>query len=64
MAVITINALSGYSGALIIFDELFVARKAMVIIMSSNYISPISMEAISNLCMELEKNNSIKPSDF
>ena len=64
MAVITINALSGYSGALIIFNELFVARKAMVIIMSSNYISPISMEAISNLCMELEKNNLIKPSDF
>jgi len=32
--------------------------------MSSNYISPISMDAISNLCAELGKNNSIKPSDF
>lgn len=32
--------------------------------MPSNYISPISMDAISNLCAELGKNNSIKPSDF
>ena len=32
--------------------------------MSSKYISPISMDAISNLCGELEKNNSIRPSDF
>ena len=32
--------------------------------MSSKYISPISMEAISKLCGELEKNNSIRPSDF
>ena len=30
----------------------------------SGYISPISMEAISNLCGELEKNNSIKPVNF
>ena len=32
--------------------------------MSSKYISPISMEAISKLCGELKKNNSIRPSDF
>ena len=32
--------------------------------MSSKYISPISMDAISRLCGELEKNNSIKPRDF
>lgn len=32
--------------------------------MSSKYISPISMEAISKLCGELQKNNSIRPSDF
>lgn len=32
--------------------------------MSSKYISPISMDAISNLCGELEKNNSIRQSDF
>ncbi len=32
--------------------------------MSSKYISPISMEAISTLCGELKKNNSIRPSDF
>ena len=32
--------------------------------MSSKYISPISMDAISKLCGELEKNNSIRPSDF
>lgn len=32
--------------------------------MSSKYISPISMDAISNLCGELEKNNSINKSDF
>ncbi|MCC8016271.1 MAG: citrate synthase [Clostridiales bacterium] len=32
--------------------------------MPSKYISPISIEAISNLCGELEKNNSINKSDF
>ena len=32
--------------------------------MPSNYISPISMEAISSLCSELGKNNQVKPSDF
>lgn len=32
--------------------------------MSSKYISPISMDAISKLCGELEKNNSIRPADF
>lgn len=32
--------------------------------MPANYISPISMEAISSLCDELNKNNSIKKSDF
>ena len=30
----------------------------------SSYISPISMEAISSLCGELEKNNSINPANF
>lgn len=33
-------------------------------IMPANYISPISMEAISSLCGELGKNNSINPRDF
>lgn len=33
-------------------------------IMPSNYISPISMDALSSLCGELGKNNSIKPSYF
>ena len=32
--------------------------------MPSNYISPISMEALSTLCDELGKNNQIKPADF
>lgn len=33
--------------------------------MSNNYyISPISMDALSSLCSELDKNNSIKPQDF
>lgn len=32
--------------------------------MPSNYISPISMDALSSLCLELDKNNSIKPKDF
>ncbi len=32
--------------------------------MSANYISPISMEAISSLCTELVKNNSISKDDF
>jgi citrate synthase len=32
--------------------------------MPANYISPISMSAISELCDELGKNNSIKPKDF
>ncbi len=32
--------------------------------MASNYISPISMEAISSLCGELNKNNSISKGDF
>ncbi len=32
--------------------------------MESGYISPLSREAISNLCEELNKNNKIKPSDF
>lgn len=32
--------------------------------MPTNYISPISMEAISSLCDELGKNNSIRQSDF
>ncbi|MCH5314807.1 MAG: citrate synthase [Eubacterium sp.] len=32
--------------------------------MSSGYISPISMDALSNLCGELDKNNAIKKSDY
>lgn len=32
--------------------------------MLSNYISPISMSAISNLCDELGKNNQINPKEF
>ncbi len=32
--------------------------------MSANYISPISMDAISSLCGELNKNNSVSKSDF
>lgn len=32
--------------------------------MPNNYISPISMDALSTLCSELDKNNSIKPKDF
>ncbi len=32
--------------------------------MAANYISPISMEAISSLCGELNKNNSISKGDF
>ena len=32
--------------------------------MATNYISPISMDALSSLCGELDKNNSIKPSDY
>ena len=32
--------------------------------MPTNYISPISMDAISTLCEELGKNNKIKTSDY
>lgn len=32
--------------------------------MPTNYISPISMDALSKLCGELDKNNSIKPADY
>lgn len=32
--------------------------------MAANYISPISMDALSSLCGELGKNNRIKPQDF
>lgn len=32
--------------------------------MPKSYISPISMEALSSLCSELDKNNSIKPVDY
>lgn len=32
--------------------------------MSANYISPISMDAISSLCTEFVKNNSISKDDF
>ena len=32
--------------------------------MSANYISPISMDAISSLCTELVKNNTISKDDF
>lgn len=32
--------------------------------MPSSYISPISMEALSSLCSELDKNNYIKKSDY
>lgn len=32
--------------------------------MPSSYISPISMDALSNLCGELDKNNSIKKTDY
>lgn len=32
--------------------------------MPKNYISPISMDALSNLCSELDKNNWIKPKDY
>ena len=34
------------------------------VIMAANYISPISMDALSSLCGELGKNNRIKSSDF
>lgn len=30
----------------------------------ASYISPISMDALSSLCQELNKNNSINPNDF
>lgn len=32
--------------------------------MANHYISPISMDAISSLCGELDKNNSVSKSDF
>ncbi len=32
--------------------------------MPTNYISPISMDALSNLCGELDENNSIKAADY
>lgn len=32
--------------------------------MPTNYISPISMDALSSLCYELDRNNSIRSSDF
>lgn len=32
--------------------------------MPKSYISPISMDALSSLCSELDKNNSIKQSDY
>lgn len=32
--------------------------------MPKNYISPISMDALSNLCSQLDKNNWIKPNDY
>ncbi len=32
--------------------------------MPSSYISPISMDALSSLCQELDKNNEIKKSDY
>lgn len=32
--------------------------------MANHYISPISMDAISSLCGELDKNNSVNKSDF
>ena len=32
--------------------------------MASNYISPISMDALSNLCQELGKNNYMNANDF
>lgn len=32
--------------------------------MPKSYISPISMEALSSLCGEFDKNNSIKPGDY
>ncbi|MGN1203070.1 MAG: citrate/2-methylcitrate synthase [Eubacterium sp.] len=32
--------------------------------MAANYISPISMDALSSLCSELDKNNSIKKTDY
>jgi citrate synthase len=32
--------------------------------MGTNYISPISMDALTSLCSELDKNNSIKSSDY
>lgn len=32
--------------------------------MPTSYISPISMDALSSLCSELDKNNSIKKTDF
>ncbi|MCH5320294.1 MAG: citrate/2-methylcitrate synthase [Eubacterium sp.] len=32
--------------------------------MPANYISPISMDALSSLCSELDKNNSIKKEDY
>ena len=32
--------------------------------MPTSYISPISMDALSSLCSELDKNNYIKKSDY
>lgn len=32
--------------------------------MPKSYISPISMDALSSLCKELDKNNSIRPGDY
>ena len=32
--------------------------------MPKSYISPISMDALSSLCSELDKNNSIRPGDY
>lgn len=32
--------------------------------MATNYISPISMDALSSLCSELDKNNTISPKDY
>lgn len=45
-----------------VFEKYCYVRRDLC--MSANYISPISMDAISSLCTELVKNNSISKDDF
>jgi len=45
-----------------IYYIVWILRKEKI--MPSSYISPISMDALSSLCSELDKNNYIKKSDY